>query len=176
MIRDEPNDDSSPTPRGTRSTSRRDTRVGRARRAALDPSDQRLRRWSFVEGRAGTVAGIEKVNLRERLASFQDLWSPKVVGQVNDFHVKLVKVKGAFVWHHHDAEDELFLVLRGRITVQMRSGDVALREGEFLVVPRGTEHRPVAREEAHVLLLEPVSTVNTGNVQDSRTRRELERI
>ncbi len=122
------------------------------------------------------VAAVEKVNLEEKLARFRDLWNPKIVGQVNDFHVKLVKLKGEFVWHHHDREDELFLVLRGRMTVQLPQGDVSVGEGEFVVVPRGMEHRPKADEETHVLLLEPVSTVNTGNVQDAHTRRELERI
>lgn len=126
--------------------------------------------------RWGTLAPVEKVNLDDKLARFQDLWNPKVVGQVNDFQVKLVKVKGEFVWHRHDAEDELFLVLRGRITVQLRDGEVEVREGEFVIVPRGVEHRPVAREEASVLLLEPASTVNTGNVRDARTRTDLERI
>jgi len=123
-----------------------------------------------------TLAAVEKVNLGEKLARFQDLWSPKIVGQVNDLHVKLVKLKGEFVWHHHENEDELFLVLRGRMTVQLPQGDVEEREGEFVVVPRGMEHRPVAREETHVLLLEPASTVNTGNIQDGRTRADLERI
>jgi mannose-6-phosphate isomerase-like protein (cupin superfamily) len=122
------------------------------------------------------VAAVEKVNLEEKLAKFQDLWNPKIVGQVNDFHVKLVKVKGEFVWHHHDNEDELFLVVRGRMTVQLPQGDVEVGAGELLVVPRGMEHRPVAREETHVLLLERASTVNTGNVQEARTRTELERI
>ena len=122
------------------------------------------------------MAAAEKVSLAEKFARFDDLWSPKIVGEVNDFYVKLVKVKGEFVWHHHDAEDELFLVLRGRMTVQMASGDVTVGEGEFLVVPRGTEHRPVAAEETHVLLLEPKSTLNTGNVREVRTRTELDRI
>ncbi len=122
------------------------------------------------------MAAVEKINLNEKLAKFQDLWSPKIVGQVNDFHVKLVKVKGEFEWHHHDREDELFLVLHGRLTVQLRDRDVTLEEGEFVVVPKGVEHRPVAREEAHILLLEPATTVNTGNVRDDRTRANLERI
>ncbi len=122
------------------------------------------------------MPAVEKVNLGEKLARFQDLWSPKIVGQVNDFHVKLVKLKGEFEWHHHEDEDELFLVLRGRMTVQLPQGDVDVREGEFVVVPRGMEHRPVAREETHVLLLEPASTVNTGTLRDERTRTDLERI
>ncbi len=122
------------------------------------------------------MPAVEKVNLEEKFARFHDLWSPKIVGEVNDFHVKVVKLKGEFVWHHHDREDELFLVVRGRMTVQLREGDVSVGEGEFVVVPRGMEHRPVAEEETHVLLLEPASTVNTGNVEDLRTRRQLDRI
>ncbi len=122
------------------------------------------------------MPAVEKVNLEEKFARFHDLWSPKIVGEVNDFHVKVVKLKGEFVWHHHDREDELFLVVRGRMTVQLREGDVSVGEGEFVVVPRGMEHRPVAEEETCVLLLEPASTVNTGNVEDLRTRRQLDRI
>ncbi len=117
-----------------------------------------------------------KVNLDEKLAALRELWDPKIVAQVDDADVKLVKVKGEFVWHHHDEEDELFLVLRGRLTIQTRDGDVPLSEGELVVVPRGLEHRPVAEEEAAVLLLEPSSTLNTGNVRDSRTRDRLDRI
>ena len=119
---------------------------------------------------------VTKVNLAEKLGTFQEPWSPKIVGQVNDFQVKLVKVRGEFVWHRHEDEDELFLVLRGRIRVQLRDGDVELGEGEFVVVPHGVEHRPVAAEEACVLLLAPAATVNTGEVREARTRTELERI
>ena len=122
------------------------------------------------------MAAVDKVNLEDKFATFQDLWDPKIIGQVNEFHVKLVKVKGEFVWHHHDEEDELFLVLRGRMTVQFRDSEAQLVAGELLVVPRGVDHRPVADEEAHVLLLERASTVNTGNVRDERTRTRLERI
>ncbi len=117
-----------------------------------------------------------KVNLDEKLGAFRELWDPKIVAQVNDASVKLVKVKGEFVWHHHEEEDELFLVVRGRMIIQTRDGDVPLHEGELVVVPRGVEHRPVAEEEAAVLLLEPSSTLNTGNVRDSRTRDRPERI
>lgn len=116
----------------------------------------------------------DKVNLKEKLARVRDLWSPKIIAQVNEAYLKLVKVKGEYVWHHHDHEDELFLVLHGRLTVQFRDREVALGEGEFVVVPKGVEHRPVAEEEADVLLIEPTSTVNTGNVQDARTLTELE--
>ncbi len=122
------------------------------------------------------MAAVKPVNLEEKLAQFRDLWNPKIVGQVNDFHVKLVKLRGEFVWHHHDREDELFLVLRGHLTVQLPDGEVSVGPGEFVVVPRGMEHRPVAPEETHVLLLEPATTVNTGNVQDARTRSNPDRI
>ncbi len=120
------------------------------------------------------MATVEKVNLEEKFAKFRDLWDPKIVGQLNDFHVKLVKVRGEFTWHHHDREDELFLVIRGRLTVQLPGRSVEVKEGEFVIVPKGMEHRPVAEEEAHVLLLEPATTVNTGNVLDARTRRDLD--
>ena len=112
---------------------------------------------------------MEKVNLQEKLAAFDELWSPKIVADLNGQHVKLVKVKGEFVWHHHDDEDELFLILEGRLKMELRDGDVWLEEGEFLVVPRGIEHRPVADDEVHLLLFEPASTLNTGNVRNERT-------
>ena len=114
---------------------------------------------------------MQNVNLSEKLARFQERWSPKVVAAVNDFHVKLVKLKGEFVWHAHEREDELFLVLKGRLRLQFRHKEVVVEPGEFLIVPRGTEHRPVADEEVHVLLLEPSSTVNTGTAGGERTRQ-----
>ena len=113
---------------------------------------------------------MQKVNLSEKLARFTDLWSPKAVGSVNDFHVKLVKVKGEFVWHSHDVEDELFLVLHGKLRMQFRDREVVIEPGEFIIVPHGAEHRPVADEEVHILLLEPRSTVNTGTAGGERTR------
>jgi mannose-6-phosphate isomerase-like protein (cupin superfamily) len=113
---------------------------------------------------------VQKVNLLEKLGRFQDFWSPKAVGAVNDFHVKLVKLKGDFVWHSHETEDELFLVLKGRLRMQFRDREVSVEPGEFIIVPHGTEHRPVADEEVHVLLLEPKSTVNTGTTGGDRTR------
>jgi mannose-6-phosphate isomerase-like protein (cupin superfamily) len=119
---------------------------------------------------------IEKVNIKDKLASFQDLWSPKIAGEVNESHVKLVKLKGEFVWHHHETEDELFLVLKGRLLIKLRDRDVWLEEGEFVVIPKGVEHLPVAEEEVHVMLLEPKSTLNTGNVLNERTVADLERI
>jgi mannose-6-phosphate isomerase-like protein (cupin superfamily) len=119
---------------------------------------------------------VEKVNLRETFARFAEHWSPKVVGELNGQHVKLVKFTGPFVWHHHDQEDELFLVVRGRFRMEFRDRHVWLEEGEFLIVPRGVEHRPVADAEAHVLLFEPASTLNTGNVRDERTLDQLQRL
>jgi mannose-6-phosphate isomerase-like protein (cupin superfamily) len=119
---------------------------------------------------------MNKVNLGDRLAQFSEQWKPKIVGELNGQQVKLVKFQGPFVWHHHDHEDELFLVVRGRFRMEFRDRHVWLEEGEFLIVPRGVEHRPVADEEAHVLLFEPTSTLTTGNVQNERTVAQLDRI
>lgn len=112
---------------------------------------------------------MEKVNLNEKLALFSEHWSPRVVGELNGQHVKLAKLQGEFVWHHHEAEDELFLVLRGALAIHLRDRVVNLDEGEFFIVPKGVEHKPVAQRETHVLLLEPASTLNTGNVRNDRT-------
>lgn len=111
----------------------------------------------------------DKVNLREKLSLMDKPFEPKIVGALNGQHVKLVKINGPFVWHHHDHEDELFLVVHGRFAMHFRDRIVELHEGEFLIVPRGVEHRPVAEEEAHVLLFEPEATLNTGNVHNERT-------
>jgi len=119
---------------------------------------------------------MRSVNLAEKFQQFAEHWSPKIVGELNDSYVKLVKVKGEFVWHHHDLEDELFLVVKGRLLLKFRDRDVSVGEGEFIIVPRGVEHMPVASEEAHVLLLEPKTTLNTGNVRNERTVQELDRI
>jgi mannose-6-phosphate isomerase-like protein (cupin superfamily) len=119
---------------------------------------------------------IEKVNLARKFELFTDRWKPKIVGEVNDLQVKLVKVKGEFLWHKHEKEDELFLVVDGRLTIRFRDGDVALEPGEFVVVPRGVEHMPVAEEEAQIMLLEPGTTLNTGNVVNERTVPKLDRI
>jgi mannose-6-phosphate isomerase-like protein (cupin superfamily) len=119
---------------------------------------------------------IEKVNLQEKFSQFRDHWSPKIVGEVNDAYVKAVKLQGEFVWHHHDDEDELFLVVKGRLVIKLRDRDIQLEAGEFVVIPRGVEHLPVAEEEAHVLLLEPKSTLNTGNVTNDRTVAALQHI
>jgi mannose-6-phosphate isomerase-like protein (cupin superfamily) len=125
---------------------------------------------------AGAVqrAGMDKVNLREKLALFAEHWHPKIVGELNGQQVKLVKLQGEFVWHHHEHEDELFLVVQGRFRMDFRDHAVWLEEGEFLIVPRGVEHRPVAEQEAHVLLFEPAATLNTGNVQNERTVTRLQ--
>jgi mannose-6-phosphate isomerase-like protein (cupin superfamily) len=119
---------------------------------------------------------VDKVNLEQKLASFDEHWSPKIVGELNGQYVKLVRFLREFVWHHHDEEDELFLVVKGRFRMEFRDGEVWIEEGEFIVVPRGVEHRPVADEEAHVLLFEPASTLNTGNIRNERTVAELDRI
>jgi len=117
---------------------------------------------------------MEKVNLAEKFALFQEHWSPKIVGELNGQYVKLAKLKGEFVWHQHEAEDELFLVVQGRLTIKVPGMDIVLEEGEFLGVPRGVEHCPVAAEEAYVLLFEPQSTSHTGDVQSERTVERLD--
>jgi mannose-6-phosphate isomerase-like protein (cupin superfamily) len=120
---------------------------------------------------------IEKVVIAEKLAQFADHWNPRIIGELNGQHVKAVKLKGEFVWHHHELEDELFLVIRGKLKMEFRDKTVEINPGEFIVVPHMVEHRPVADEEVELLLFEPASTVNTGNVEDDeRTRKELEKI
>ena len=116
------------------------------------------------------------MNLAEKFALFSDHWNPRIVGELNGQHVKLVKLAGEFVWHRHEREDELFLVVRGSMELHFRDRVVELAEGEFCIVPRGVEHKPVAAREAAVLLFEPAATLNTGNVREARTRAELERI
>ena len=119
---------------------------------------------------------IEKVNLSEKFALFGEHWNPKIAGEVNDAYVKLVKFRGEFVWHKHDDEDEMFFIVKGEIVIKLRDGDVRLGEGEFVIVPRGVEHKPVAEEEAHVLLFEPKTVLNTGDVVNELTRPVLERV
>jgi mannose-6-phosphate isomerase-like protein (cupin superfamily) len=119
---------------------------------------------------------MNKVNLTKKFSLFKDYWSPKIVGELNDAYVKLVKLKGEFIWHHHENEDELFLVVKGKLLIKLRDRDIWLDEGEFVIIPKGVEHLPIAEEEVHVLLLEPKTTLNTGNVQNERTVAELERI
>jgi mannose-6-phosphate isomerase-like protein (cupin superfamily) len=119
---------------------------------------------------------MDVVNLKDKFALIQEHWKPKIAGEVNDAYVKLVKFKGEFLWHKHDAEDELFLVVKGNLTIKLRDGELRLAEGEFAIIPRGVEHMPVADEEVHVVLLEPKATLNTGDQQTNRTLPELERI
>ena len=118
----------------------------------------------------------DRVSLAEKFAQFSEHWSPKIVGELNGQHVKLAKFSGAFVWHRHDTEDELFLVHRGHFRMEFRDRSVELAAGDFLIVPRGVDHRPVADEEVEVILFEPVTTLNTGNVRDERTLDSLDRI
>jgi len=119
---------------------------------------------------------VEKVNLAEKLSLFQDHWNPRVVGDLNGQQVRLVKFQGEFVWHQHEQEDEMFLAIKGSFQMEFRDRTIRLTEGEFIIVPRGVEHRPVASEEVQVLLFEPASVVNTGNVQNERTVLELSKI
>lgn len=119
---------------------------------------------------------MEKTNIKEKLSQVREHWSPHIIGELNGQHVKAVKLLGEFVWHHHDNEDELFLVVHGRLTMEFRDRTVEVNEGEFIIVPRGVEHRPVAKEETHILLFEPASTLNTGNVENEMTKKVLNRI
>ena len=112
---------------------------------------------------------IEVVNLNEKFKLFNEQWSPKIAGDLNDSYVKLAKVEGEFVWHHHQNEDELFLVVKGTLTIKLRDKDLTIREGEFVVIPKGVDHMPVAEEECWIMMLEPKTTSNTGNVENERT-------
>ena len=119
---------------------------------------------------------MKKINLAEKLSSFSDYFNPRIVGELNGQQVKLVKFKGEFVWHHHEHEDELFYVVKGSFDMQMRDKTVTVNAGEFLIMPKGVEHRPVAKEEVEIMLFEPASTLNTGNVDNDMTKKELKRI
>lgn len=119
---------------------------------------------------------MEKVTIQEKFSQFQEYWHPHIIGELNGQHVKAVKLKGEFVWHHHEDEDELFLVVKGNLKIEFRDTIVEVREGEFIIIPRKTEHKPVAEDEVHVLLFEPASTVNTGNITTEHTRHTLKRI
>ncbi len=145
--------------------------------AAPDLSAQVEYILGLVDLAKGSGSEIAKVNLQAAFSSFSDHWSPKIVGDINDAQVKLAKFEGQFHWHHHDAEDELFLVIAGRLRMGFRDRQVDLQAGEFIIVPKGVEHRPEALDgECHILLLEPRTTLNTGNVENERTVRELDRI
>jgi mannose-6-phosphate isomerase-like protein (cupin superfamily) len=120
---------------------------------------------------------MEKVNLSEKLATFSDYFNPRIAGELNGQQVKLVKFKGEFIWHHHDSEDELFYVVKGSFDMHLREKIITVNEGEFIIMPRGVEHKPVAKEEVEILLFEPASTLNTGNITNSElTRNELKKI
>jgi mannose-6-phosphate isomerase-like protein (cupin superfamily) len=122
----------------------------------------------------GLKSNMEKVNIQQKLSLFNELWSPKIVGELNGQHVKLVKFKGEFIWHKHDHEDELFYVLKGSFTMQYRDKTIVVNENEFLIVPKGVEHRPVAEQEVSVMLFEPATTLNTGDTISDLTKHQLE--
>ncbi|HJQ14760.1 MAG TPA: cupin domain-containing protein, partial [Anaerolineales bacterium] len=115
------------------------------------------------------IVNYRSINFRKKLAKISEHWSPKIIAQMNDYHFKIVKVQGEFVWHDHPETDEVFIVLKGQLEIQFRDGAVALNEGEMFVVPKGMEHKPVAGEECHILLVEPAGTVNTGEIVNERT-------
>jgi mannose-6-phosphate isomerase-like protein (cupin superfamily) len=119
---------------------------------------------------------MDKVNLAQKFTLFEEYWKPKIVGELNDSYIKVGKLKGEFVWHHHEKEDELFFVVKGRLTIHLRDKDIDLEEGEFVIIPKGVEHMPAAAEEVHLMLIEPKGTLNTGNVTNERTQAELDRI
>ena len=121
-------------------------------------------------------APVETINLKEKFSRFSDYCNPRIIGEVNDCHVKAVKLKGEFIWHHHDQEDELFLVVKGTLRMKFRGREAVVNEGEFVIVPRGVEHCPVADEEVHIVLIEPKTTSNTGNITNERTVAQLERL
>jgi len=119
---------------------------------------------------------MEAVSLAQKFSLFSDYWSPKIVAELNGQQVKIAKLKGEFIWHHHEHEDELFLVMKGCLRIRLRDREVTVNEGEFFVVPKGVEHQPIAEEEVQVVLLEPASTLNTGNVRNERTVERLDRV
>jgi mannose-6-phosphate isomerase-like protein (cupin superfamily) len=111
----------------------------------------------------------QPINLAEKLAKFSEQWSPKIIAQMNDYHFKIAKIEGEFIWHDHPETDEVFIVLKGQLEIELRDGNVVLEEGELFVVPKGAEHKPVAKHECHILLVEPAGTLNTGDVVNERT-------
>ncbi len=119
---------------------------------------------------------MEKVNIAQKLAAIHDYYNPRIVGELNGQYIKLVKFKGEFIWHHHEQEDELFYVVRGSFNMELADKTITVNAGEFIIIPQGTEHRPVAKEEVEILLFEPASTLNTGNVENEMTRKKLERL
>lgn len=119
---------------------------------------------------------MEKINLAEKFSLFSEYWNPKIVGELNGQQVKLVKFKGPFIWHHHENEDELFYVVKGSFDMEFRDKTITIGEGEFIIVPKGIEHRPHAKEEVHVMLFEPATTLNTGNTENERTVKDIQRL
>lgn len=119
---------------------------------------------------------MNKVNLKEKFDLFNEHWSPKIIGELNDSYVKIAKFKGEFVWHKHDNEDELFFIVKGNLLIKLRDKDINLQEGEFVIIPKGVEHCPIAKEEVHVMLLEPKTTINIGDIKSDLTRENLEKI
>ena len=132
--------------------------------------------WGATRTAAKERASMEVVNFEEKLSQVTEYWSPKIVGEINDAYVKVVKFQGEFVWHHHDHEDELFLVVKGTLRMKFRDHEAVINPSEFIIVPKGVEHCPAADEEVHLLLIEPKSTLNTGNINNERTVAQLERI
>jgi mannose-6-phosphate isomerase-like protein (cupin superfamily) len=122
------------------------------------------------------IEKMDKVNLTQKFSLINDHWSPKIVGELNESYVKVAKLKGEFVWHHHEKEDEMFFVIKGKLIIRFKDRDIKIEEGEFLIIPKGVEHLPVAEEEVCVMLIEPKSTLNTGNIRDKRTVENLDRI
>jgi mannose-6-phosphate isomerase-like protein (cupin superfamily) len=119
---------------------------------------------------------MQKVNLNEKFALFSDHWSPKIVGDLNDSHIKLAKFKGEFVWHKHDDEDELFFVVKGNLLIKLKDQDINLKEGEFVIIPKGIEHLPIAEEEAYVMLVEPKTTLNVGDAESNLKKEKLDHL
>ena len=119
---------------------------------------------------------MDKVNLTQKFSLINEHWSPKIVGELNESYVKVAKLKGEFVWHHHEKEDEMFFVIKGKLIIRFKDRDIKIEEGEFLIIPKGVEHLPVAEKEVCVMLIEPKSTLNTGNIKDERTVENLDRI
>ena len=119
---------------------------------------------------------MNKINLSQKFSLFNDFWSPKIVGELNDSHIKIAKLKGEFDWHHHENEDELFFVVKGQLLIKFRDTEVSLEEGELIVIPKGVDHLPIATDEVHVILIEPKGTLNTGNVITEKTKQALETI
>lgn len=141
-----------------------------------DKTSKAVRVDMHAQYRKEEIMVVRVVDIAATLETFQGYWSPKIVGEVNNFQVKLVKLHGPFEWHHHEVEDELFLVIKGVLTMKMRDGDLAIEPGQFVIIPHGVEHQPVAEDEVHVLLLEPSTTLNTGTETNARTVAVPERL